>query len=83
MKSLTEIYTPLIKNLQDLNKEIRRRHSSMRSSTVQEIRKLDQWLEEAQQMEKNLNDISFIISEHLRASRRECLLRLEEDTSKD
>ena len=65
MKSLTETYTPLIKNLHSLNQEIRRRHSSMPSCTEQEMKSLALWLEELQQMVKELDNISLIISHHL------------------
>ena len=63
MKSLTEIYTPLIKNLQSLNLEIRQRHSSMHSCTEQEMKNLGTWLEELQQMVKELDNISLIIKQ--------------------
>ena len=65
MKSLTEIYTPLIKNLQDLNQEIRRRLSYTPYVMEQEIKNSLQFLEEAQQMQKELENISLIISHNL------------------
>ena len=65
MKFSTETYTPLIKNLQDLNQEVRLRLSSMHSYTEQEMRSLEQWSEEAEEMVKDLNNASLIISHHL------------------
>ncbi len=65
MKSLTEIYTPLIKNLLDLNQEIRLRLSSMHSYTEQEMRSLEAWREEVGELAKTLEDRSLIISHHL------------------
>ena len=65
MKSLMETYTPLIKNLQDLNHEIRLRHSSMPSYTEQEMLNLETWLEEIKTMVEDLDNISLIITHHL------------------
>ena len=59
MKSLTETYTPLIKNLLDLNQEIRQRLSSMPSSTEQEMQSLGLWLEEVERMAKELRQRFF------------------------
>ena len=66
MKSFTETYTPLIKNLQDLNQEIRQRHSSMPLSTEREMQNLEAWLEEVREMVNDLDNISLIIGQHLR-----------------
>ena len=66
MKSLTETSTLLIKNLQDFNLEIRQRHLSMHSSTEQEMLSLGQWLEEAEKLAKDLDNLSLIISHHLK-----------------
>ena len=82
MKSLTETYTPLIKDLQDLNQEIRRKLSFMHSYTEQEMRSLEQWLEEAEKLVVNLEGISSIISHHLTTLRTEYLSQLREDSSK-
>ena len=65
MKFSMETYTPLIKNLQTLNQEIRQRHSSMPSCTEQEMKNLVAWSEEVQQMVRELDNISLIISLHL------------------
>ena len=65
MKSLTETYTPLIKNLHDLNQEIRRRLSSTPFVMGRATLSSQQFLEEAQQMQKELENISLIISHHL------------------
>ena len=65
MKLLTETYTPLIKNLQDLNQEIRLKLSYTPYVMGQEIKNSLQFLEEAQQMHKELENISLIISHHL------------------
>ena len=43
-----EIYTQLIKKLQNLNQEIRQRHSSMHSCTEQEMKSLAKWSKEIQ-----------------------------------
>ena len=69
MKSLTETYTPLIKNLQALNQEIGLKHSSMHSYTAQEMKNLDQWLGEAEALALDLEEISSIISHHLKVSK--------------
>ena len=65
MKSLTETYTPLIKNLHDLNQEIRRRLSYTHFVMGPATSSSQQFLEEAQQMQKELENISLIISHHL------------------
>ena len=65
MKLLTAIYTPLIKNLHDLNQEIRLRLSYTPYVMEQEIKNSLQFLEEAQRMQKELENISLIISHHL------------------
>ena len=83
MKSLTETYTPLTKSLQDLNQEVRLRLSSMRSSTEQEMKKLEQWQEEAEKLVKDLESILSIIYHHLRLSRIELQERAKKDTLKD
>ena len=65
MKSLTEIYTPLIRKLQDLNQEIRRRHSSMHLYTEQEMQSLGLWLEETERVVSDLENNFLIIIHHL------------------
>ena len=64
MKSLTETYTPLIKNLQDLNQEIRLRLSYTHCSTEQEMKSSEAWLEEVRGLVKNLENHSSIIYHH-------------------
>ena len=82
MKSLTEMYTPLIKNLRDLNQEIRLRHLSMRSYTEQEMKSLEAWLEEAEQLVRDLENLSLIIFQHLQISKTKLRERQVEATSK-
>ena len=82
MKLLTETYTPLIKNLQDLNQEIRLRLSSMPSYTEQEMRSLGPWLEEVQKMVRDLDNHSSIIYHHLGILREEYQQRLKKDSLK-
>ena len=79
MNFSTETYTHLIKTLQDLNQEIRRRLSSMHSCTEQEMQSLDQWLVETQEMVRNLENVSSIISLHLKLLRTELRERLRKD----
>ena len=66
MKSLTEIYTPLIKNLVALNQEIRQKLSYMPSYTELEMQSLERWLAEAESMAKDLENHSLIIYHHLK-----------------
>ena len=82
MKSLRETYTPLIKNLQDLNQEIRRRLSSMPSSTEQEMQSLGQWLDEAERQVSSLDNASLMVSHHLRSLRIEFNGKLKADSLK-
>ena len=64
MKLLTEIYTPLTKNLQDLNQEIRQKLSYMPLYTEQEMKSLEQWLKEVKELEKTLENLLSLISHH-------------------
>ena len=82
MKLLTETYTPLIKNLQDLNQEIRLRLSSMPSCTEQEMRSLGPWLEEVRKMVQDLDNHSSIIYHHLEILKEEYQQRLKKDSLK-
>ena len=41
-------------------------HLSMHSSTEQEMLNLEQWLEEAEKLAKDLDNLSLIISHHLK-----------------
>ena len=83
MKSLTETYIPLTKSLQDLNQEVRQKLSSMRSSTEQEMKKLEQWQGEVEKLVKDLESILSIIYHHLRLSRVELGEHVKRDTLKD
>ena len=47
--------------LQDLNQEIRQRHSSMHLYTEQEMQNLGVWLEETERVVKDLENNSLII----------------------
>ena len=60
-----ETYTQLIKELHNLNQEIRRRHSSMPSCTEQEMKSLAKWLEDLRVMVGELENISSIVNLHL------------------
>ena len=66
MKSLTETYTPLTRKLQDLNQEIRLKHSSMPSYTEREMQNLGVWLKEVEKMVNDLDNISLIVTHHLK-----------------
>ena len=83
MKSLTEIYTPLIRNLQDLNLEIRRKLSSMPSYTEQEMQNLAKWLEEIKEMAKDLENNSLIVTHHLNLLEIEYKEQQQRTSSKD
>jgi len=64
MKSLTEMSTLLTKNLRDLNQELRLRHSSMHCYTEQEMKNLEAWLVEVNNLVVNLENLSSIIYHH-------------------
>ena len=78
-----ETYTQLIKELQNLNQEIRRKHSSMHLCTEQEMKSLAKWLEEIRQMEKELENISSVISLHLNLLEIEFKEQQTKNISKD
>ena len=82
MKSLTETFTPLIKNLQDLNQEIRQKLSSMPSFTELEMQNSAQWLQEVEQVAKSLDNHSLIISHHLKLLQDEYKEKLKADSLK-
>ena len=82
MKYSMEIYTQLIKSLQDLNQEIRQRHSSMHSCTEQEMQSLEAWLVEIKKMAQDLDNCSLIINHHLNILEIELRERQREDISK-
>ena len=82
MKYLTETFTPLIKNLQDLNQEIRQKLSSMPSYTEQEMQGSAQWLEEVEKLARNLDNHSLIISHHLKLLQDEYKEKLKADLLK-
>ena len=83
MNFSTETYTQQIKMLRDLNQDLRQKLSSMHSYTEQETLNLVQWLEETQKMVDDLDNLSSIISLHLKFLKTELRERLEEDTSSD
>ena len=83
MKFYTEIYTPLIKKLQDLNLEIRLKLSSMPLYTEREMKSLEQWLEEANKMVNDLNNASLLISHHLEILKIELQEQRPRDISRD
>ena len=83
MKSLMETYTPLIKSLQDLNQEIRRRLSSMPSCTGQEMQSLGVWLGDLEQLEKDLKNASCLISQHSQILKLEWQAKLLKDGLED
>ena len=65
MKLSMETYTHVIKKLQDLNQEIRQKLSSMPYYTAQEMQNLEVWLAEAKQLERDLENASLLINQHL------------------
>ena len=83
MKFLLETYTPLIKQLRNLNQEIRQNIVFTPSFTEQEISNLGKWLEEVREMVKELENLSLIISHHLNLLEIEYKEQLEKVTSKD
>ena len=64
MKSLTAMSTQLTKDLRDLNQEVRRKLSFMPSYTEQEMKNLEQWLEEVETLARDLENHFLIISQH-------------------
>ena len=83
MKSLTEIYTPLIKNLQGLNQEIKQKLSSIPYSTADQLEDLERWLVEVRRMAQDLESVSLVISHHLQLLDMQLKERLKEVSSKD
>ena len=83
MRLSTETYTRLIRNLQDLNQEIRLRLLSMPYYTAQEMLNLEQWLEEVEEQAKNLENLSSVIYQHSQLLRTEFQMRQQEVTSQD
>ena len=80
MKSSTEIYTRIIKELQDFNQELRLRHASMPFVTVQETRNSLQSLEEELKKHEELESISLIIYQHLNLLKIKLQEQLQENT---
>ena len=72
----------LTSTLQDLNLEIRRRHSSMHCCTAQEMKSLEAWLEEAETLVQGLDNLSSIIFHHLQISKIKLQELQQEGTSK-
>ena len=83
MKLSTETFIPLIKKLQDLNQEIRQKHSSTRSFTEQETKSLVQSCKETERMVNDLENLSSIVSLHLKLLEIELTEQLQRVTSKD
>ena len=75
-----EIYTKQIRNLQDLNQEIRQRLSSMHLSTEQEMKNLAKWLEEKETMVSDFENVFLPICHHLKLLREEFEKLQEEDS---
>ena len=82
MKSLMEIFTPLTRELQVLNHEIRQKLSYMPYYTEQEIENLEAWSEEVRVAVKSFDDISLIISRHLELFEIKLRERRQEASSK-
>ena len=83
MKSLTEIFTQPTKDLQDLNQEIKLKLSSTVYCTEQEMRSLEAWQEEAQNLVDNLNKDLCLISQHLQILETALLEKQQTESSKD
>ena len=79
MKALPEISTPIIKELQDVNQEIRERCSSMRYVTEPGTIDYQKLLEEVQKTQDGLENISYIIYHHLELLK----MKLQEHQQKD
>ena len=82
MSFSTETYTQQIKWLRDLNQEIRQKLSSMHSCTEQEMQSLERWSEETQTMVDDLDNLSSIISLHLKFLKTELQERRSVATSR-
>ena len=82
MKYLTEIYTPLISALLNLNQEVRRKLLSMPSYTEPEMQSLGLWLDEVERLGKDLDNASLIISHHLKSLQTEYKEKLQADSLK-
>ena len=83
MKFSTEIFTQPIKDLQDLNREIRLKLSYMPSYTVQEMQNLVRLSGEMRVLALRLEQDSLMVSQHLGILLKELQQKLEEDTLKD
>jgi GTP-sensing pleiotropic transcriptional regulator CodY len=81
MKSLTETSILLTSTLRDLNQEIQQRLSSTRCCTVQEMRNLVRWQEEAQLLVNVLENDLCIISQHTQLLKQELQQRQPKVTS--
>ena len=83
MKFSTETFTQQIKNLQDLNREIRLKLSYMPSYTEQEMQNLVQLSGEMLVLAKRLEADSLLVCQHLNLLLKELQEKQKEDTSKD
>ena len=82
MKSSTEIFTALTKDLQDLNQEIRQKLSSMPSYTELEMQRLGQWLKQVSQEVNNCENSFLIVSHHLNLLSNEYNETVKRDSSR-
>ena len=83
MKFSTETFTQQIKNLQDLNREIRLKLSYMPSYTEQEMQNLVQLSGEMRVLALRLEQDSLLVYQHLDLLLKELQQKLEQDASKD
>ena len=83
MKFSTEIFTQPIKDLQDLNREIRLKLSYMPSYTEQEMQNLVRLSGEMRVLALRLEQDSLLVSQHLGILLKELQQKLKEDTLKD
>ena len=74
-----ETYIQLIKNLQDLNQEIKQKLLSMPLYTEQEMKRLEVWLELTEKQVKNLETVFSPTSLHLKTLREEFEMLREKD----
>ena len=83
MKFSTEIFTQPIKNLQDLNREIRLKLSYMPSYTVQEMQNLERLSGEMRVLALRLEQDSLMVSQHLGILLKECKEMQRKESLKD
>ena len=83
MKFSTAIFTQPIKNLQDLNREIRLKLSYMPSYILREMQDLEQLSAEMLVLAKRLEADSLMVSQHLELLLRECREMQRKESLKD